>query len=180
MASPRVKVDVIVDDAATEALIRRVEARLTGNNLEVFLRGPAHEYFSQEIAWDFEGGGKGAGGGKWEGLHDATQDIRQALGYNPTSPVNVRTGEMERVLTEEADFFSGMDEATMILPGSAGGANRAISEKIKTAQEGKPSGNALGLGPTLPRPVLGISAWNAEQVLTALNVWMMNDIAGHF
>lgn len=177
MAAP-MRVDVEVDSFDVEQMLDRVDRILGPASLVQYLEGPGHGYWKREITWNFEGEGSGSSG-MWEGLHSATQDVRDALGYDPSHPINRRTGEMFKVLTTEADIAPSGDGAVMVLPGSAG-QRYPVSEKIKTAQFGRSDNFIPEFGPTEPRPVLGITSWNAEGMLRSLETWFQNQLIGGF
>lgn len=170
------KMDVDVDSFDVEHMFKNVDRILGPASLMQFLEGPGHGYWKREIAWNFEGEGSGSSG-MWQGLSSATQDIRDTLGYDPSHPINKRTGEMFKVLTTEADILPSGDGALMILPGSAGD-RYPVREKIKTAQMGRNDNFIPEFGPTEPRPVLGITSWNAEGMLRVLEVWFQNQLVG--
>ena len=173
-----VSIEAELQRADFDNMVDRVESVLTPTSLERYLQGPGHAYFSQKISENFEVEGSAAVG-RWEPLHDPTQDIREALGYSPTTPINRRTGEMFEVLTKEADFDQMSDGAEMTIPGRAG-SRYPVSEKIKTAQLGRNNNFIPEFGPTEARPILGISSWDAEIVMRSLEGWIMSQVAGSF
>lgn len=175
MVAGNTRLEMSMDAGNVEQVLDYMADRVSPRSFLQFLEGPAHSYMAQQIEWNFEGGGSPAGG-RWEPLHDATQDIREELGYNPQTPINKRTGEMFEVLTKQADFHMTGEGAEMDLPGKAGNAY-PVNQKIRTAQEGNAENAIANFGPTDPRPVLGITEFNAERILDALNHWIALDLA---
>jgi hypothetical protein len=172
-----IKVTITVDPFPVQRMMERVMKVLAGGNLEAFLKGPAHEYLEHDIVQRFayEGDKKS---GDWAPLSDATQRIRQSLGYSPDD-INIRQNEMFDVLTHEADYYSGPFEAEMSLPGSAGQRGR-MKDKMETATKGRANNPIAGFGPTPPRPVLSVDASDMEVLLTMLNGWIIAELAGSF
>lgn len=159
-----------------EQILALVEQRLAGPNVERWLRGPAHDHLTDKAGWAFATEGSGA----WESLSPATENIRESLGYNPSTPINRRTNEMFEFLTNDspsvnAEFSSSGMTAEMNYPGDT--ASPRIDEKIKTAQQGRATNPIPNFGPTPPRPVLGAGIGDMEALLSSFTNWFMVDLA---
>lgn len=167
-------ISVEVDEDPSMRLFDLTMQAVSGFSLAAFLEGPAHDYFAEQIYGRFvdEGDTKS---GFWEPLHDATVDIRRAMGYSGDHPINERTGELKEWVTEEFEMMGGDDWAQMDLPGSAPTARHA--EKLKTAQQGR-AVNPLGYGPTGPRPVLAHTEDDLASILMRLQDWIIHRVVG--
>lgn len=161
-----------VDTLDVDRMVERVMLALSGPNLERFLFEQAHPHFEERIINRFAVEGDSASG-FWPELSDATMDIKNALGMSPEA--NVRSGDMFRTVTNEADFWFAENYAEMVLPGSA--AHGLVAEKIKTAQEGKASNPIPNFGPTPPRPILAADERDMAQVLADLSLFIVTDIS---
>lgn len=172
-----VKVSIEVDAFDTNRMIERTLKAVDGISLEEYLRGPAHEYLEHEIVQRFayEGDKKS---GDWAPLSEATRTIRRELGYDEEG-TNIRSGEMFRILTHDADFYPGTNSAEMSLPGSAGTRGQ-MAQKMQTATRGRANNPMPGFGPTPPRPVLAVDEMDMAALLEALNIWIIGEIAGTF
>ncbi len=172
------RMSIVMDASGTEQVVEMIIDRVSGQSLYRYLEGPVHGFFKSQISMNFAGEGSPAGG-RWMSLSSATQDIRSQLGYDPSHPVNQRTGDLFEVLTKEADFNFGGDNAEMSLPGKAGQAF-PVREKIKTAQMGRSAEeNPIPeFGGTPARPIFGITTFGAERILAGLSDWIMHDLAG--
>lgn len=160
---------VYVDDFDVQRLLLAVERAVSGPSLAVFLKGPVNQYLHEQIGLRFAYEGDKASG-NWDPLSDATNSIRQTLGYPPVSPINVRTGEMEAWLTDpdSMDFTYGAWAAMLHIPG---GAPTPLHEKkLDTAQKGSTSNPIPEFGPTPPRPVLAVDASDMATILEGLQV----------
>lgn len=174
----KVNFDVQVDKKDTLDMLDRVWRVLSGDHLEDFLQGPAHDYLEHEIVQRFAHQGDRQVG-HWPDLSDATQNIRRQLGFEGDWPVNIRTEDMFDVLTHDADYaVTGPNAAEMTLPGNA--ADGVVAEKIKTAQQGKAHNPLANFGPTPPRPVLAADETDLEALLTRLNGWIIEEVIRGF
>jgi hypothetical protein len=168
------KIEIEVDSFDTDMMLDITMWAVHGESLLRFLQDDAHEYFREEIALRFayEGDSKS---GNWGPLHDATVDIRRALGYGGETPINVRTGDLFDFVTRSYDVMGGEDWAMLTLPGDP--PNPTVAQKLKTAQQGS-SNNPLGYGPTMPRPVLALGESDMVVLLQRLQSHIMMQIVG--
>lgn len=88
--------------------------------------------------------------GAWLPLRASTERIRVAKGYPPSSPINVRSGQMRHFLTAvRGDVKQSGIQAELVFPGPVG--DPLTEQKIRVAQQGKTA------PVTPPRPVLGLN-----------------------
>lgn len=109
--------------------------------------------------------------GPWMELAPSTQDIRARgeWGVGPGSPINRRTGDLERYITESTAAVAPVAQAvTMVYPGKPAAGPLAI--KVQTAQSGKPKPK------TVPRPVLGVNEKDLLFVMTALSLYVEDGV----
>lgn len=178
-AGTNIKVDVEVATEDSLHMMDRVWRTLTGPSLEIWLRTRVHPYFERAIVNRFAYQGDRQVG-HWPDLSDATEAIREGLGFAGDWPINIRTEEMFETVTKEADFYASGWSAEMILPGSA--ATGTVAEKIKTAQEGKPTPNPMSanFGPTPARPVLAADETDLAILTDALSDYIMLGVVRSF
>jgi hypothetical protein len=167
-------VDIDVFDADVANMVDRVMGALSPMGLDRFLSGDAHDYFAEEIEMRFAWEGDAASG-DWDRLTDATQNIRQHAGFPPDGPINERTGDMLRYLTQHLDVTQLMDGAVMQIPGDASG---EMERKIRHAQVGAKIGeNPLFPNSSTPaRPVLAIDEDDVVVVLAMLERHIMMEL----
>lgn len=135
-------------------------------------------YFQQRAVQRFQSEGDDVSG-KWAPLKPATINIRTTgqIDYG-AGPINVRTGALERYVTESQGFYTTLSgEAVMVYPGNAPkGSNVTgnLADKLRAAQQGLPaSGNQ---GPTPPRPVIGVNERDLGSVLTFLELYLVRSM----
>jgi hypothetical protein len=116
--------------------------------------------------------------GNWAPLKEATQDIRESMGYGRDSPINKRTGELENFITGGGNDVSLLPlGAVLTMPGSAA-SNSELEDKLATAQAGRGFGGPAPSDPhTVPRPVLGLGGPDLEFALVGLNNWVHTLVA---
>lgn len=106
--------------------------------------------------------------GMWQSLKPSTIRIRAQQGF-PPGPINHRTGELERLLTEDPVVAAPIGPvAELAFPAMPGG---ELKEKLKTAQQGKAHPK------TPPRPVVGLSGIDLMFMLSAMSVYA-NKVTG--
>lgn len=112
-------------------------------------------------------------GNPWAPLTRATNEIRIFLGFPPVTPINRRTGAMERYITGSAGRAAGgAGEVVLTYPGTPP-ASREMGKKVHTAQAGW--SDASGTAP--PRPVLGWESTDIAWGVTALEQWILTRVA---
>lgn len=103
--------------------------------------------------------------GRWAQLSDATVEIRAGLGFGGAHPINLRTGELENLITQgNGTIEAGEDSVTLTYPGNDQ-VNGELEDKIRHAQ----LGGISDAGNTYPaRPVLAVSSTDLGQVEISL------------
>lgn len=137
------------DQKGAWEVLAHLRDRLDPGGLADFLEKVIEPYIKLRIENRFLSEGDDVVG-KWHPLAVATHLIRASLGFPPDHPINVRTNEMRNFLvTSRSDIKIQGPEVELTHPPPTG--NRGLSEKIKTAQQGKSSPR------TQPRAVLGLN-----------------------
>ena len=98
----------------------------------VLLAGPINQWFQARAAARFKSEGDRASG-KWKQLERATWSWRRRSGFPEKHPINVRTGDLKTLLTEEKPNI-GHDGVGSFLLWPGGGQNRGRRpEKMRQA-----------------------------------------------
>lgn len=131
--------------------------------MEQRIQTRAQERFDKESALDI---GKG---GSWEELKPSTVDYREAQGFPGQHPINRRTGELERYITQsDADTRMTATGATLRYPGSR--ATGELGKKVYVAQAG------WRFPETPARPVLGWGASDLSFASWSLYRWILEQM----
>jgi hypothetical protein len=175
MAGPGIAITVYGDDSGVEAMLDALDTALNPIALVGFLGGVVDPYLRGRAKARFASEGDDVSG-KWAPLGEATQAIREQMGYGAAHPINRREGDLEAYITQQdAAVHPNPLGATLSLPGRGGGPD--MHDKMVAAQQGGtgPSGK-----PFPARPVIGMNAQDLIFVLTALaeHVNSANKIAG--
>lgn len=167
------QIQIDVDSFPVDQLVEAVNTAVSGPSLRAFLYGSAHDHFEHEIVQRFayEGDRKS---GPWEPLHDATIDIRHALGVPGPGPINIRDQGLFDFVTSSRTTIAGDFWAQMDLPGRP--PDSVTEDKLRTAQRGS-NNNPLGYGPTSPRPVLAVDESDMAALLIRLETHIMLAVA---
>lgn len=150
-------------------LLARVRESVNAAHLTEFMRGPVEKWFHDRIDKRFESEGDDVSG-KWAPLKERTQQVRFAAGFNPTWPINVRFGDLRDWLLSGGTTIAISGGAQYKLPSDVGTGSE-VAQELYTAQFGR------AFPATVPRPVLGMDAKDLEAVLTALNEFIVFQIA---
>lgn len=153
--------EIIVDTTEVAGMLDALAVGLSAPSLELFLREDVSRYFEEDISGRFEAEGD-AKSGEWAPLSEATIEIRNALGFGE-GPINVRTGELKEHVTEDREFFAGVEWTEMQIPGQTQDA--VIAQKLSTAQRGSNSNPIPQFGPTPARPVLAADEADLMKVM---------------
>lgn len=157
---------VFQDWTDVELMLTRLDTALSPVALATFLSGPVEEYLMGRIEQRFADEGDDVVGG-WQPLHASTNEIREALGYSPEHPINVRTGEMLEFLTAGGDTQVEPYGASVRIPRDEPVGE--LQQKLEHAQVG---GTQEGYSPTVPRPVMGMNLADLEVMLIELGTWI--------
>ena len=150
-------------------MLERLEVAVAGPSLAMFLDQRVEPWLRERAERRFAGEGDDVVGA-WAPLKAYTQAVRQAAGYGPEHPINKRTGELERYITQgnNKQTFSNL-EASLTMPGAAG--TTKVQDKLKTAQGGK------ALPRTVARPVLGMNHIDMIEVLSTLGGYLTDRVS---
>lgn len=142
-------------------VLRMLEALDTALNpaaIATFLGAQVVPYLQARATARFASEGDDVVGG-WAPLKQATQDIRSQQGYGSAHPINRRTGELERFITEgSGDLQVHPWGASVSLPGRL--PDSEMAAKVTRAQ--------VGDDRTVARPVLGMNERDLAFVLLSL------------
>jgi hypothetical protein len=156
-----------VNTLQTMVLLDAVDKAVSPESFFAFLDGEAVDFLNERLINRFAVEGDSASG-DWPALSEATQSIRESMGFPGFGPINERTGDMLQWIYENHEVgYSGLG-AELVYPGPAG--NTAIEEKIRTAQMGKATNPFPGAGPTPPRPVLAVDEYDLAGMMELLAV----------
>lgn len=153
---------ITVDAKSVNAMFTSLENVLADSSIESFLMGQTSDYIRDRVRSRFSGEGDDVTG-PWQPLEASTARIRQAMGYGPFNPINVRTGDMQSYLLGDSGAITG--SSTWEFP--APGAPPSIQDKLQTAQRGR------AYPPTVPRPVLGVNAVDESYIVNDLESYIM-------
>lgn len=156
--------DINVQSDPVEQVLMKLDTAISPTGLMGFLAGAAVPWVRERAQSRFASEGDDVSG-KWRPLAPATQEIRSRGEWpvGATSPINVRTTELERYITQSnAAVWEHTLGATMKYPGTTP-TRRSIVEKMRTAQKGRAN-------PRTPaRPVLGLN----EKDLSAITGFLV-------
>lgn len=162
--SKTLRITFDTDMAGAHAMFAAVHHNLSPVGLAVFLKTVVDPYLRRRAKQRFASEGDDATG-RWLPLTPATVQIRQSMGFPGPHPINHRTGQLERFITDrpgrigQAAAFS-----TLTLPGDS--PTGELLEKFETAQVGKREGGRGNVTP--PRPVLRMNEADMLTVVTEL------------
>jgi hypothetical protein len=164
---------VTVDTAAVEEMIAKLQQKLAPASLTSFLIAKAHSELRTRAEERFAQEGDDVSG-PWAELTYATGRIRSFKGFQPFTPINVRTGALKRFVLGSFTVKQQSRGVTLMMPGPANG---DLMDKFRTAQQGsaktrRPSRSAGPNRPTPARPVLGMNERDAEVIQHELIDWI--------
>lgn len=163
MPGPGVAIQIWGDSEQVERMLLSLDTALNPVAIAGFLSSVVDPYLRSQAKSRFETEGDAASG-KWAPLSEATQNIREQMGYGAAHPINKREGDLERFITEqEGGVQVNPVGATLTLPGSP--ASGEMASKLTAAQKGGvgSSGRAFPA-----RPVLALDTQDLVFVLTTL------------
>lgn len=166
---------VRVDSVETLKLIDKTMEAVGPASLAIFLDATVQPYFAQEIIDRFavEGDEKS---GSWAPLSDATNDIRERLGYPPEHPILERSGDLLHALVEKYDLtLMEPSGAMLMIPGNL---DLETETKLQAAQVGVPEGQNEYYGPTPARPVLAVDPTDLASIVGMLQWYIMEYVVG--
>lgn len=154
--------NVFVNDRAVQAAIVAWELALSQTSLYKWLKEGAVAYLQDATDARFSTEGDAASG-KWADLKPATEDIRDALGYPRSHPINIREGKLEDWLLNNTGSLRmfGAKSAELVWPGPAPLRDELI-DKFEVAQRGIP------FPATVARPVVAADVGDLAELLEDL------------
>lgn len=163
MAGPGIAIKIDGDVAGVQRMLYAVDTALNPIALAAFLGAVVDPYFRRRAGDRFAKEGDDVTG-PWKPLAEATQNIRETMGYGPAHPINRREGELERYITQTQGRSTEEPwGASLTLPGAE--AQGELESKFSVAQQG---GISISGNPIPARPVLGMNEQDLIFVLTAL------------
>lgn len=156
-------VEIVVDSHDLERTLAVLQSRLSSPGLSMFLQGAVAPWLKQRAEERFAGEGDDVSG-PWLPLAESTQDIRSRgdWGVGASHPINVRTGDLERWITEGGSTILPWAHGAMMIYPESSSPDPVLATKIKTAQAGKSRPK------TPPRPVLGVNERDLAYVMGSL------------
>lgn len=159
-----IDIDLTGDSQYVDKMINHLDQKIGPQGLTAFLAMTVFPYLIQRAKERFQDEGDDVVG-KWTPLAPATEVIRQQMGYGGSHPINRRTGELERYITQGSVTASVQASPLgAFLQHPASPPSGKLKSKVKTAQQGDPS---FGRG-VPPRPVLGMNEVDLGYIMTAL------------
>lgn len=157
--------EVQIDTTEPEATLARLQRQVSASGLGTFLNTEAWPWLEQRTQDRFMAEGDSAVG-KWAPLSFATYGYRNAGGFPPAHPINVRTGDLrDFALTHQVE--SQMSGVTLSQPKKGG--KTETQKKFRAAQRG---GNSLQGHPFPARPVVGLDMLDAGRIQQRLFQWV--------
>jgi phage gpG-like protein len=165
--------EVTVDTAAVEEMVAKMQQKLSPASLTSFLISKAHRELRERAEERFAQEGDDVSG-PWRQLTYATGRIRSFKGFQPFTPINVRTGALKRFVLGSFTVKQQSRGVTLMMPGPANG---DLMSKFRTAQQGssktsRPSRSAGPNRPTPARPVLGMNERDSAAIQHELIEWI--------
>lgn len=158
-----IAISIVGDDSGVQKMLEALDTAINPVAIAGFLGGVVDPYLRKTADARFASEGDSASG-QWAPLAQATQDIRAQMGYGSAHPINQRTGDLERYVTQtEGGVNIHPFGATLTLPPNNPGGEMA--DKLAAAQMGGvgPSGK-----PFPARPVYAMDSQDLAFVLLAL------------
>lgn len=166
------KAGIIVDVAEeqAEAMFDAAQEAFSGPQMGMFLKQVMEPWVQRRARHRFQGEGDDVTG-PWAPLQPATEDIRESMGFPPSHPINVRTGELYQHITgSEGYVAAGLNHAELVYPNNSPSGGD-LADKMRVAQTGNYR------DPRTPkRPVLGLGVIDMEFMLVQLSQWFTRQV----
>lgn len=158
-----VSLDYKIEQETVYALLDRVDIGFSSKAWAAFLVATMAPHLQQRASARFAGHGDDVVG-QWAPLKASTERFRTQQGFPAARPINHRTGELERLLTQGMNFISAPvgPVAELTFPNLPSG---ELRDKLETAQKGKAKPS------TVPRPVIGLGHTDLMFLLAAMGVY---------
>lgn len=165
-------IDIEVEDSQVIFLMMAVRRAISAPSIAAFLENRMVRRIQEQAKGRFDKE-VDPEGTPWAPLRHATNEIRMALGFPPVTPINRRTGAMERYITGSAGRASGNSmEVLLTYPGTPP-TTREMGKKVATAQMGWRDAS----GTAVPRPVLGWESTDLAWGVHQLEAWIVARVA---
>ena len=123
----------------------------------------------ERIAERFQGEGDSTVGA-WAPLTEATENIREWLGFGREHPINERTGRLRHFVENSFEIKPLGQTAELVMPGKF--SNEEIENKFRKAQQGKTRSRRKDAIVTVPRPVVAIGQVENDLATTQTRMWI--------
>jgi hypothetical protein len=159
-----IDIDITGDAQYVNKMIAHLEMKLGPQGLNAFLSMTIFPYLLNRAKERFQNEGDDVVG-KWTPLAPATEVIRQSMGLGGAHPINVRTGELERYITQGSATAAVQSyPGGSVLQHPASKPQGKLKNKVQVAQRGDPK-FARGVP---ARPVLGMNESDFGFTMAAL------------
>lgn len=158
-----IDIELIGDDVGVARMLRHLDTALDSTAMAAFLGIKVGVYLKERAKHRFEAEGDDVSG-KWAPLLPSTQYVREHGPWEvgPSSPINVRTRELETYITQSDIFASSFGYGASVAYPGRPARTKALRQKVETAQRGR------ARPATVARPVLGINERDALYILTQM------------
>jgi hypothetical protein len=154
-------IELISDTAGVTAMLAYLDRVLSPGGMGAFLGLNIGPYLQSRARDRFQSEGDDVTG-PWAPLASSTEEVRARQQVGPAHPINRRTGELERYITDgQFRVVAHSLGATLTFPGTTP-ARQSIRQKMEVAQQGRIS------PPTVARPVLGMNERDLAYVVATL------------
>lgn len=161
-----IDIDIYGNSREVEMMLDYLQGKLSPAGLGEFMLTRVRPYLKNKAQNRFFNEGDDAVG-QWLPLKASTQLIRVSQGYGQAHPINRRSGELYRFVTENSGMVTSNGATTVFrTPGKQ--PTGELKKKFTTAQIGDRETH------TLPRPVLGLN----EEDLIQTVIMLANYIGG--
>lgn len=160
--SSNIRVTFVTDIKSVEVLFKSMQYSLSPVGLATFMSQVVDPYLRRRAHERFASEGDDATG-RWIPLKSSTVAIRTELGFPGAHPINRRTGQLERFITERPGRIGQAGAfTTLTLPDSV--PSGELGKKFVAAQTGRVPGRKEHAA----RPVLKLSERDMISVVTDL------------
>jgi hypothetical protein len=142
------------DEAKLKFLMDHIRDRLSPAGLAALMRADVYREMKDRVSDRFNAEGDTTVGA-WAPLSEATENIREDLGFPRDHPINERTGSLRHFVETSHVVGPMATGAELAMPGPF--TSQLIETKFRRAQQGKARGGSKDARRTMPRrPVLAI------------------------
>lgn len=171
MTSPRqgVQIEITGDSRPVELMLAATLDAVSPERTTVWMVTYLVQYLQERALMRFTNEGDDAVGGTWTPLKEYTRQRRMEEGFFGSHPINVRTTRFRNWLVNaHGDVRHEGLEGVLNWPAMP--VDQDVMDKYETAMLGRTS------PPTVPRPVVGLSAIDLAFALESLSHWITNAV----